>query len=138
MSEWINFYNSTASDKPTKSSIILYRRDHAPANTRPAYPALPKNVKLHHKARAFWRSSCSNALDIRSISADRAPTFLATVRHFEVAKATSLIMVLAAGRFRSKYPDAFSRRSREHVPSSRSTLFVSSPSFRSVGVGLRS
>jgi hypothetical protein len=45
-----------------------------------------------HKTSAFRRSSCSKALAIRVISAERAPTFLAASRHVEVTIATSLMI----------------------------------------------
>lgn len=54
------------------------------------------------RASACFRSSCSKALAIRVISADRAPTSLATVRHVDVAAATSLMIPRACGSPRAK------------------------------------
>jgi len=46
-----------------------------------------------HSASACLRSSCSKALDMRLISADRASTILAVSRHVAVTAATSLMTV---------------------------------------------
>jgi hypothetical protein len=70
------------------------------------------------------------AFDIRLISAARAPTSLATTRHVVLAAATSLITVRACGSPRPKYSAAFSARSIEHVPSSRSIFVVRMRAFR--------
>jgi len=53
------------------------------------------NERPGHSARARRRSSCSKALTMRLISADRAPTAFAILRHVAVTVATSFMMVRA-------------------------------------------
>src|SRR5579872_1531160 len=98
---------------------------------------LCRKVLVIHSASARLRSSCSKALAIRVISADRVPTALAVSRQVAVAVATSLIIARACGSVSAKNADAASSRSSEHVPSSRSIFVVSTRALRSVGTGLR-
>lgn len=51
--------------------------------------------RRHHSARARPRSSCSKALAMRLISADRAPASLAVVRQVAVTAATCLMIARA-------------------------------------------
>lgn len=89
-------------------------------------------------ASARLRSSCSKALAMRWISADRAPTALAVSRKVAVTVATSLMRTRALGSVSPKNCEADSNRSSEQVPSSRSMFVVSTRALRSVGTGLRS
>ena len=62
--------------------------------------------------RARDRSSCSNALDMRVISAGRAPASRATVRHVVVVAATSPMMLPACASPSAKYSAACRRYCR--------------------------
>jgi len=68
-----------------------------------------------HSASARLRSSCSKALAMRLISADRAPTALAVSRQVAVTVATSLIIARACGRVKALFSIRSDRASTKLV-----------------------